>query len=108
MMTILPVLTALMRSDHKIKYIAHAFSRATVINKLAALASIKEENFRSYFKVCDLKLDRWNDIDNLEVKPIFSPHPTETTIYLFRTLDQKIRLSILRPFCRYFQLRGAA
>lgn len=81
-------LTALMRADHKIKYIAAPLIRATVINKLAALASIKEENFRSYFEVRDLKLEVWNDIDNLEVKPIFSPHPTETTIYLFRTLDQ--------------------
>ena len=82
-------LTALMRSDHKIKYIATPLIRATVINKLAALASIKEENFRNYFEVRDLKLEVWNDIDNLEVKPIFSPHPTETTIYLFRTVDQQ-------------------
>ncbi len=82
-------LTALMRSDHKIKYIAAPLIRATVINKLAALAAIKEENFRSYFEVRDLKLEVWNDIDNLEVKPIFSPHPTETTSYLFRTRDQK-------------------
>lgn len=81
-------LTTLMRADHKIKYIATPLIRATVINKLAALASIKEENFRNYFEVRDLKLGAWNDIDNLEVKPIFSPHPTETTIYLFRTVDQ--------------------
>jgi len=82
-------LTTLMRSDHKIKYIATPLVRATVINKLTALASIKEENFRCYFEVRDLKLEVWNEIDNLEVKPIFSPHPTETTIFLFRTDDQK-------------------
>jgi hemerythrin len=82
-------LTTLMRSDHRIKYIATPLIRATVINKLAALASIKEENFRNYFEVRDLKLEAWNEIDNLEVKPIFSPHPTETTIYMFRTFDQK-------------------
>jgi len=82
-------LTTLMRSDHKIKYLATPLIRATVINKLSALAGIKEENFRNYFAVCDLKLDIWNEINNLEVKPIFSPHPTETTVYLFRTIDQK-------------------
>jgi len=82
-------LTTLMRSDHKIKYIATPLIRATVINKLAALASINEENFRNYFDVRDLKLEDWNEVANLEVKPIFSPHPTETTIYIFRTVDQK-------------------
>lgn len=81
-------LTTLMRADHKIKYIAAPLIRATVINKLTALASITEENFRRYFEVCDLKLDEWNDIDNLEVRPIFSPHPTETTIFIFRTIDE--------------------
>ena len=81
-------LTALMRSDHKIKYLATPLIRATIINKLAALASITEENFRKYFEVCDLKLEDWNLINNLEVKPIFSPHPTETTVYMFRTLNQ--------------------
>lgn len=82
-------LTALMRTDHKIKYIAAPLIRATVINKLSALASIKEETFRSYFEVRDLKLEVWNEIDNLEIKPVFSPHPTETTIYFFRTLDKE-------------------
>jgi hemerythrin len=81
-------LTTLMRSDHKIKYIATPLIRATIINKLAALTSINEESFRNYFQVCDLKLEDWNLIDNLEVKPIFSPHPTETTVYMFRTIDQ--------------------
>ncbi len=81
-------LTALMRSDHKIKYIAAPLVRATVINKLEALASIKEENFRKYFEVWDLKLGSWNEINNLSVKPIYSPHPTETTIFIFRTIDK--------------------
>jgi hemerythrin len=82
-------LTALMRSDHKIKFIATPLIRATVINKLAALASIQEEDFRNYFDILDLKLEEWNAVDNLEVKPILSPHPTETTIYIFRAFDQK-------------------
>jgi len=81
-------LTALMRSDHKIKYIAAPLVRATVINKLEALASIKEENFRKYFEIWDLKLGSWNEINNLSVKPIYSPHPTETTIFIFRTIDK--------------------
>ena len=81
-------LTALMRSDHRIKYFAVPLVRATVINKLAALASLKEENFKKYFEVYDLKIEAWNSLNNLEVKPIFSPHPTETTIFIFRTIGK--------------------
>ena len=81
-------LTTLMRSDHKIKFIATPLIRKTVINKLAALASIKEEKLHKYFEICDLKFEVWNEINNLEVKPIFSPHPTETSIYVFRTIDK--------------------
>ncbi|MGD8260783.1 MAG: bacteriohemerythrin [Desulfobacterales bacterium] len=81
-------LTRIMRSDHKIKYFAAPLVRATVIKKLAALVSVEEENFHKYFDVCDLKMEVWNTIDNLEVKPIFSPHPTETTIFVFRAIDK--------------------
>ncbi len=81
-------LTALMRSDHRMKYFAVPLVRATVINKLAALASMKGESINRYFEVHDLKIEVWNSIDNLEVQPIFSPHPTETTIFIFRTIGK--------------------
>ena len=48
--------------------------------------SIEEKNLFDYFEVHDLEFDVWNDIDGLEVKPIFSPHPVETSILIFRTL----------------------
>jgi hemerythrin len=50
---------------------------------------ISEEEFNHYFRFHDLKLGQWNDIDTLEVKPVFSPHPVETTVMLFRTMDRK-------------------
>jgi hemerythrin len=81
-------LTRIMRSDHKIKFYAAPLVRATVIKKIASLVSIAEENFQKYFEVYDLEMEVWNDINNLEVKPIFSPHPTETTIFVFRALDK--------------------
>ncbi|GIT63470.1 MAG: hypothetical protein Ct9H300mP21_10160 [Pseudomonadota bacterium] len=43
-------------------------------------------NFEKYFEVCDLVFDKWNNIDGLEVRPLFSPHPVETNILYFRTL----------------------
>ena len=33
-----------------------------------------------------LEFDDWNNIDGLEVKPVYSPHPVETNILFFRTL----------------------
>jgi hemerythrin len=79
-------LTTLMRSDHKIKYFAAPLVRASVSKKLSALTSVPEENLNHFFDVHDLEIDRWNDISGMEVKPVFSPHPIETTIFMFRTL----------------------
>ncbi|PKN09585.1 MAG: cyclic nucleotide-binding protein [Deltaproteobacteria bacterium HGW-Deltaproteobacteria-8] len=81
-------LPALMRSDHRIPYYATKPVRASVMKKLAALAMTGEEEFNHYFEFHDLELGQWNDIDTLEVKPVFSPHPVETTVMLFRTLDR--------------------
>jgi hemerythrin len=102
-------LTALMRSDHRIKYFATPLVRASVTRKMSALASIEEDSFSNYFEIHDLEPDTWNEIDGLEVKPTPSPHPVETTIFLFRTmcdegyrsyahLSDIITLDILKEF----------
>jgi hemerythrin len=79
-------LPIIMQSDHKIKYYATPLVRASVFKKLSALLSRDEESFSEYFEIHDLKIDEWNDINGLDVKPIFSPHPVETTIFIFRTM----------------------
>jgi hemerythrin len=79
-------LTTLMRADRRLKYYAAPLVRASVMKKLAALLTIEEESFTDYFEVHDLAQDQWNDVDGLEVKPIYSPHPVETTVLLFRAL----------------------
>jgi len=78
--------TTLMRADHRIKYYATKLVRKSVSRKLAALMSIDEKNLFDYFEVHDLDFDKWNDIDGLEIRPVFSPHPVETSIFFFRTL----------------------
>ncbi|QTA83982.1 Cyclic nucleotide-binding and metallo-beta-lactamase domains-containing protein [Desulfonema limicola] len=78
--------TMLMRSDHRIKYYAAPLVRKSVAKKLSVLMSIPEDNLFDYFQVCDLDIDVWNNIEGLEVKPVFSPHPVETTILIFRSL----------------------
>ncbi|HIJ85819.1 MAG TPA: MBL fold metallo-hydrolase, partial [Magnetococcales bacterium] len=79
-------ITTLMRSGHKIKYYATPMVRLTVEKKLAALLSMEENQFNDFFDCRDLPLDVWTDIQGLEVKPLFSPHPLETNIFIFRTL----------------------
>ena len=60
---------------------------AKIISELDDVkAMIKESTFEEYFEVCDLEFDEWNNIDGLEVKPVYSPHPVETNILFFRTL----------------------
>lgn len=79
-------LTNQIKSDKKIKYYATKLVRESVIKKFSALLNIEEEKFYDYFDVINLEFDKWNDIDGLEVMPIFSPHPVETNLFMFRTI----------------------
>ncbi|CAA7626262.1 bacteriohemerythrin [Magnetospirillum sp. SS-4] len=101
-------LTTLIRSDHKLKYYATPLVRASVAKKVAALLSIEEEAFSDYFDVHPLLENEWNQIDGLEVKPVFSPHPVETTIMHFRAMwDGSYRTySHLADICRLSVLQG--
>jgi hemerythrin len=79
-------LTSLIRSDHMINYYATPLVRASVIKKLCALMSIGEERFAEFFRVTDLRFGEWNRLGGLlDVMPIFSAHPVETSILYFRT-----------------------
>ena len=43
-------------------------------------------DFERYFDVRDLAFDAWNPINGLEVMPLFSLHPVETSVLFFRAL----------------------
>lgn len=79
-------LTTLVRADHRIRYFATPAVRSSVAKKLAALTDTTSAAFEEFFDVNDLLLDSWNDVDGLQVRPLFSPHPVETTILQFRAL----------------------
>ena len=79
-------LTTLMRADHRIRYFATPLVRASVTKKLAALLGIEESDFQEYFDIHDLTEGTWNDVDGLEVRPCYSPHPVETNTFVFRAL----------------------
>jgi len=79
-------LTTLLQCDQPLQYFATPLVRASVTRKFCALLSIPESEFARYFDIHDLAEDQWNDIMGLEVRPIVSPHPVETTIFNFRVL----------------------
>jgi len=79
-------LTSLISGERRIAYYAVPMVRASVFKKLSAVMQLAEHEFSRLFDVRDLELDAWNDIEGLEVKPILSPHPVETTILYFRAM----------------------
>ncbi|MBF0162283.1 MAG: transporter substrate-binding domain-containing protein [Magnetococcales bacterium] len=80
-------LPALIQTDRRLKYYATPLVRASVTKKFAALMSLQEAKFAQFFEIHDLREDEWNDCDGLEVMPVFSPHPLETTLFMFRAMD---------------------
>lgn len=80
-------LPALIQTDRRLKYFATPLVRASVTKKFAALMSLSEEKFSRFFQIQDLAFDQWLDCDGLEVMPLYSPHPLETTLFLFRAMD---------------------
>ena len=79
-------ITSLLRSDKKIKFFASKLVLSATAKKLSALLNFDESEFYNLVDAHELKIDEWNDIDGLEVATYLSPHPVETTIFVFRTL----------------------
>lgn len=82
-------LTSFVQTDHRIKYYATPLVRNSVVKKLTALMGVKESMFEKSFEIHDMESGVWNYIEGLEVKPVFSPHPVETSILYFRTFWNK-------------------
>ena len=82
-------LTYLVMADHKVKYFATPMVMETARKKLSALMGQDESVFDQVFQTVPLKWGEWNDQDGLEVKPVFSPHPVETSIFYFRVKTSK-------------------
>ncbi|MBF0192004.1 MAG: response regulator [Magnetococcales bacterium] len=79
-------LPALIQTDRRLKYYATPMVRSSVAKKFAALMSFEEDKFHQFFEIHDLEFDVWNQVGGLEVRPIYSPHPVETSLLVFRAL----------------------
>jgi len=80
---------SLVRSDHRIPYYATPPVRASVVKKYGALTGRNEATFFQYFEPHDLAIEEMNNVEGLEVMPVLSPHPVETTVFFFRALWDK-------------------
>lgn len=79
-------LTALIQADHRIKYFATPLVRSSVSKKLSALMSLDYDILARYFDIEDLHFNLWNNVEGMEVMPFLSPHPVETSNFLFRVV----------------------
>lgn len=79
-------LSELMLGDRKLEYFSTKLVRHSVNKKLQALIDVDFPVLERFFDTQDLNVDVWNNIDGLEVMPIFSPHPVETNNFLFRVV----------------------
>jgi hemerythrin len=81
-------ITTLIRNDKKIKIFGTKIVTTSLIKKLSSLLGLNESEFTNLLEIKELNLESWNSIGELEIKPIISPHPVETTIFVFRTFFQ--------------------
>jgi hemerythrin len=77
-------LTTLVRADKRLRYFAVPSVRVSVEKKLEALMGIDAARFARLFDVHDLEAGVWNPVDGMEVRPVISPHPVETSVFFFR------------------------
>ncbi len=56
----------------------------SIIKKISTLIDKDYTSIKKMIRFDELKEDSWNDNQGLEVKPIDSPHPVDTTLLIFR------------------------
>ncbi len=82
-------LPSLAMSDQRLKFYSTRLVRASVMKKMSALMGVPEKIFGTTLEFKDLEADVWNDVEGLQVRPSWSPHPVETNIYNFRAVGDK-------------------
>jgi hemerythrin len=82
-------LSSLFQGDHPIPYYSVPLVHDSIAKKIGAIFSQSDTQMNKYFIYHQLEMDEWNDIDGLYVKPVFSPHPVETTLFYFKAKNEK-------------------
>jgi len=77
-------ITDLLNVEKRLKLYSTSLIRATAKKKLNALFNSEIDLLNVAFECVDLAFNEWNEIDGLEIKPTYSPHTVETSIFKFR------------------------
>ncbi len=80
-------LTAIYFAKKKITLFATNLVYHSLMRKVMAVLRISEKNFRAIFSHSALSYETWNKVGDLEVQPLHSAHPVETSIFYFRMKD---------------------
>jgi hemerythrin len=77
-------LTSLFQTGHKNKILCYQAGQTYGTKEIFSINRYGRRIFWRFFEIHDLEIDKWNDIYGLDVMPLYSPHPLETTIFYFR------------------------
>ncbi|MCG8332982.1 MAG: MBL fold metallo-hydrolase [Proteobacteria bacterium] len=77
-------LHSLIHPKRKIKIFATSTVKSTIVTKLNALFKGSGLDYNDCMLFHDLDREVWNDYGGLEIQPIPSAHPIDTTIFIFR------------------------
>ncbi len=76
-------ITELICNENKVTIIAATPIILSAKKKLSALTGISEKALEYFFSFENMEINKWNDLEDFNAKPVFSPHPVETTIFQF-------------------------
>jgi len=80
-------LSSLLNKEKKLSIFAAPTIYGNILQKLSALFNQPEEDFIPYFDYQPLQVGSWNSHVGMEILPILSPHPVDTTIFIFRVKE---------------------
>jgi len=78
-------ITDLLNVEHKLKLFTPKLIKETARRKLNALFDSEIDLLEVAFDYHELQFGQWNEVDGMDVKPSYSPHTVETSIFQFRS-----------------------
>ena len=76
--------TELLNVERKLNFYTSKLVRHTADLKLKALMNSDQDLLKVAFNCIDLEFNEWNNVNGLEVMPVYSPHTVETNTFRFR------------------------
>ncbi len=82
-------ITELLNVERKLNLYTTKLVRKTAEIKLKALTNSELDLINVAFNCIELEFNEWNEVNGMEIQPVYSPHTVETSIFKFRVFDGK-------------------